>query len=648
MPRVFLATLAALLVLAQPAAAADKELIADAATQLLLRPAEFQQVVISPDGRLLAIERYQAEGSMVTIHRRDTMAVVAGVDPGKGGRIGTLRWLDNARLIVGVDKPSELYGVSFRDPVLFIVGADGKDTFQLPGNFVATIDGDPDHLLVEKCGTGGADGEGCVPEIRRADINKLRRVGELVIAGPQGSALLSDDKGNVRFAMKWEDDGSSTAYVHVDGSTEWKVINDGSKTGLEVTPLGVARDGKGGYLQSQRKKGPDTVERYDFATGKRTDVFVHPDSDPIAYLSSLDDKDIIGAVFGATRPHLAFWNDADPDAVLMTQLQKAFPGKLAVISSVTSDGQLAVVFASGDNDPGTFYLFDRKARKASMVARRMPWIDPKAQATQRAFEFTARDGQRLEGILTLPPGSSGKNLPLVVSPHGGPYDVFDAWGYDYDSQILAQHGYAVLQVNFRGSGSYGREFTDLGTMQWGRKMQDDITDATRWAITSGVADAKRMCIYGASYGGYAALMGVIREPDLYRCAVGVSGVFDLSKMYKWGSIRRSDFGKLYLKKVIGEDQADLAARSPVNLADKITVPVLLVHGRLDARVDVKHARLMKSALQKGKHPVTLIEYPYTGHSIIVDGYRRDFYAHLLQFLDENLAPPNKTAVAGAK
>ncbi len=630
--RVF--SLVAALLIAGPTPA--KDLIADATTQLLLRPAEFQQVDISPDGKMLAIERYSDTGSVVTLHRRDTMAVVAGIDPGKGGRIGTLEWLDNARLIVSSDRPSELYGVSFREPVLYIVSADGKDTFQLPGNFVAAIEGDPDHLLVSKCGTGGESGEGCIPEIRRADINRLRRVGELVIAGPQGSTLLTDRKGNVRFAMKWEDDGTSKAYVHVDGGPDWTLINDGAKTGLEVIPLGVTRDGKGGYLQSQRKKGPDTIERYDFATGKRSDVFVHPDSDPINFLGSLDNKDIIGGVFGATRPELAFWNEADPDAQLLTSLRKAFPDKLPYVTSVTSDGQLAIVFASSDRDPGAFYLFDRAAMKVSVVARRKPWIDPKTQATQRAFEFTARDGQRIEGLLTLPPNGSGKNLPMVVVPHGGPYDVYDTWGYDADTQILAQHGYAVLQVNFRGSGGYGREFTDLGTMQWGRKMQDDITDATRWAIADGVADGKRLCIYGASYGGYAALMGVIREPDLYRCAVGVSGVFDLSKMYKWGSIRRSDFGQLYLKKVIGEDPAELAARSPAKLADKVTVPVLLVHGRLDSRVDIKHARLMKSALQKNKAPVTLIEYPYTGHSIVVDGYRRDFYAQLLDFLDKNL------------
>lgn len=247
----------------------------------------------------------------------------------------------------------------------------------------------------------------------------------------------------------------------------------------------------------------------------------------------------------------------------------------------------------------------------------------------------------MHGLLTLPPGSDGKNLPLVVMPHGGPYDVNDTWGFDPEPQILAQHGYAVLQVNFRGSGGYGRAFSDGGVRQWGRAMQDDVSDATRWAIAQGIADGKRICIYGASYGGYAALMGPIREPGLYQCAVGLSGVFDLAKMYKWGSIRRSDYGQQYLKRVLGEDAAELAANSPANLADRIGVPVLLAHGVLDARVDIKHAQLMRRELGKRKQPVEYVEYSSTGHAIRLERHELDFYARLLEFLGRYIGPTSK-------
>ncbi len=199
-------------------------------------------------------------------------------------------------------------------------------------------------------------------------------------------------------------------------------------------------------------------------------------------------------------------------------------------------------------------------------------MDPELSGSQQGFQFAARDGVKIHGLLTLPPKSAGQKLPTVVLVHGGPYQTADYWGFDTEAQILARHGYAVLQVNFRGSAGYGHEFAQRGVRQWGRAMQDDITDATKWAIAQGIADSERICIDGASYGGYSALMGVIREPDLYQCAIGRSGVFDLAKLYNWGDTHRSDYGKEYLKIVIGEDQADLAARSPAKLANQVDDP----------------------------------------------------------------------------
>lgn len=623
--------------IATPVVAKESAPIADATTQLLLKPAEFERIEISPDGSLLAIARYSPEGSRVTLHRRDTMAVVTSIDPGKDGVITSLGWLDDGRLMVGANRLIQLYGMSANDPSLYIVRPDGQDTFKLPGNFLSTIDGDADHLLVTAC-VKYDDGD-CITDVRRADIRRLRRLGDLVLRAPAGdTAVYADRSGNVRFAAGVEDDGNGKIWVHTAGKSEdWALINDAAVTGIEVSPLGVSRDGKTAYLQSERKDGTDAIETYDFATGDRKTVYQDAESDPISIVTSFDGRDFIGANYGATKPRTVFWNRDHPDAQVMIDLQAAFPGKRATVISADAAAALLVVLLDSDRDPGTFVLFDRKLRKVTPLAKTMSWLDPAQLGAQSEVSFTARDGLPLHGLLTLPPGKQ-KNLPLVVLPHGGPYGVVDTWGYDPEAQILATHGYAVLQVNFRGSGSYGRAFGLRGAMQWGRAMQDDVTDATKWAITQGVADASRICIYGASYGGYAALMGAIREPNLYRCAIGRSGVYDLAKMYKWGDIRREDYGKNYLKRVIGEDQADLASRSPAQLADQVKIPVLLAHGRLDPRVDIKHARLMKTALEKGGREVTLLEYPYTGHSLILNEYRRDFYTHLLDFLGKNLAP----------
>lgn len=609
---------------------------ADALTRELLRDAEFQAVSISPDGTMFAISRRLDDVTKVTIHKRENMEPIIAFDPGYGGEITTLRWIDNQRLIIGATRIGGYFKSALFSPMLTIANLDGRRPVQLPGNFYSMLDNDPDHILVYNCGFAkGA--KGCaIPEIRKVDLKHLGAHGELVASGPADAALTIDPLGKAGFAFSVEDDGTTRTHAMDPATKAWSLINDSSKTGLDIYPLAMRRDGSAAILQSQQKQGPDLVESFDPATAKRTLLYADPESDPTSLVYSFDSQEVLGAFFEPTAPRLHLWRPEHPDAAILTELQTAFPGRRAVGVSQSKDHNLLVLFVYSDRDPGAYYLFDRKARKASIITRAKPWAEPSQQATQRGFSLKARDGVLLHGLLTLPPGSSGKNLPLVVLPHGGPYDIADTWGYDPELQILGQHGYAVLQVNFRGSGGYGRHFTQIGERQWGRAMQDDISDATRWAIAEGIADAGRICTFGASYGGYAALMGPIREPGLYRCAVGLSGVFDLGKMYNWGSIRRSDYGQAYLKRVLGEDKAELAANSPALLADKVGVPVLLAHGTLDGRVDVKHAQAMEKALRKGGKPVELVECSATGHSIIVPKHQLDFYARLLAFLDSNI------------
>jgi len=608
---------------------------ADVETRQLLQRAEVEQVQISPDGKLLGISRRGPTGTVVSIHRSDTLEVVKVVDPGKGGEVDTLLWIDDQRLLLGVNVRDPDYGMPLFDPTMIIVRADVKDSSSLPANFLATIDDDPDHLLVISCSR--KEHEDCLQEVRRVEIGKTARWGELIIAAPDvDSTLFADQKGNVRFAVGTMDDASTRTYVHAEGAQGWTLINDSSVTGLEVGPFSVAPDGKTGYLISERKTGGNAVESYDFATGKRVELYRNPGSDPGHILTAIKDGEPIGARFQATMPEVHIWNKQHPDAAILRQLQDALPGRLPSVVSATKDGKTMVVFVSSDRDAGAFYLFQPAAGKLLRVARSYPWLDPEQSGTQRGFQFAARDGVQVHGLLTLPPKSAGKKLPTVVLVHGGPYGVADYWGFDVESQILARHGYAVLQVNFRGSAGYGREFIQQGVRQWGRAMQDDITDATKWAIAQGIADGERICISGASYGGYSALMGVIREPALYQCAVGVSGVFDLAKLYKWGDTHRSDYGKAYLKIVIGEDQADLAARSPSRLADQIGTPVLLAHGVMDPRADVKHAYALENALKKNGKQVELIVYPRMGHSMMIEEQRQDFFARMLQFLDKHI------------
>ena len=280
-----------------------------------------------------------------------------------------------------------------------------------------------------------------------------------------------------------------------------------------------------------------------------------------------------------------------------------------------------------------------------MHARR-EWQDPETMATMRPIEFAARDGQRIHGYVTLPRGSDGKQLPMVVLPHGGPFGIFDSWGYDTDPQVLAAAGYAVLQINFRGSGAHGRAFEQAGGREWGGLMQDDVTDGTRWAVSEGIADPARICIYGASYGGYAALMGAAREPSLYRCAAGYVGVYDLPLMFREGDMRQLESGRTYLREWIGEP-AELGKVSPVNLATSIKVPVFLAAGGKDERAPIEHSERMEKALRAAGVPVETLFVRTEGHGFFTEEHRAEFYSRLLAFLDRNIGSAGAASSAAA-
>ena len=602
-----------------------------------LRRSTIERVQLSPDGTRLAVAERVEGHTDVVIRDATTLVAQTRLTSSIGGEIHTLRWLDEDRLLVSSNAVNARYNVAFNDPVMAIIRRVGKNPYVLPANFLATIDGDPQHLLVTKCTNYGSGG--CYDAVHKVEIGHLVRMGDVIITAPdRDSSLYSDRHGTVRFAASVDEKANSKVHAHSEGSNGWTLINDSEKSGLTVSPIGIDTDGKTAFLIAERASGPSVVERYDFATGTRTDLYRNETSDPIDYIQAFDGETPIGAYYDATAPKPVIWNSTHPDAKAIAQIVAAFPGRIVSVTSASSDGTKAIVFVHGARDSGSWFLFDRATKKAKLVARARSWLTEERLPVNRAFTMHARDGIELHGVLTLPLNCADHDLPMVVMPHGGPHGIYDTGMYDQDAAILASQGYAVLRVNFRGSGGYGKQFEESGWMQWGRAMQDDVTDATKWAIEQGIANKDRICIAGWSYGGYAALMGAAREPALYRCAVGGAGPYDLAKMYKWGDIRRSDYGQEYLTKVIGKDKAVLAERSPVQQAAKIKVPVLLVHGRLDSRVDVAHARRVKNALEDAGVDVEFHEYVRAGHSLMREDDEQDYYTRLLAFLEKNTKP----------
>lgn len=605
-----------------------------------LRRDAVENIQISPSGKHLALAERHDDGTVVVIRDTATLLVQGMVDPGNHGEISDLKWLDDDRLLVGANRADTRYQVALVEPAMYIVNRNDNSRYRLPANFVATIDGDSAHLLVSTCGHW-EDG-GCVPAIHRAEIGHLSRLGDPLISAPDThSTLWTDQQGHVRFAVAWDDRSDSKLWVHRDGHAPWTLVNDSSESGIDSLPLGMDRSGMQAYLATERKSGVGVIERYDIASGQRTEVYRDKTSDPLWPIYAFDGNTPVGAWYDATRPRAVIWNQAHPDVPAFLQILNAFPGDIVTVVSASADRNLAIVLVGNDRDPGAFYLFDRTARTASLIARKRPWLESMPKPSSRGVQFEARDGLTLHALLTLPAGSGPR--PLVVIPHGGPYEFIDTWGYDAEATLLASRGYAVLRVNFRGSGGYGRDFVERGYREWGRAMQDDLTDATRWVVSQGLADASRICIYGASYGGYAALMGAVREPALYRCAASYAAPTDLSKMYKWGSIRRSDLGMHYLERVLGTDREELAHRSPAQQVASIRIPVLLGHGKLDGRVDDKHVRLLARNMRKQGLSPELVEYPYEGHGLAIAQDQIDFYGRLLRFLDAHIGPDYEPA-----
>ncbi len=298
-----------------------------------------------------------------------------------------------------------------------------------------------------------------------------------------------------------------------------------------------------------------------------------------------------------------------------------------------------IVAASNDRTQGTRYLYDRAADKLTKLGEVQPWLPESKMATQKPIVYTSRDGLTINAYLTVPNGKEAKNLPVIVNPHGGPW-FRDSWGFNPEVQFLASRGYAVLQMNFRGSTGYGRKFWEASFKEWGGTMQNDITDGVQYLVKEGIADPKRICIYGASYGGYATLAGMAYTPDLYACGVDYVGVANLFTFLK----TIPPYWKPYLEmmyEMVGHPEKDkdrLTKASPALNADRIKAPLLIAQGARDPRVNKDESDQMVAALKARGIDVPYIVKDNEGHGFRNEENQFAFYEQMERFLAKHIGP----------
>jgi dipeptidyl aminopeptidase/acylaminoacyl peptidase len=617
-----------------------------------IKKEKFIAIKISPTGEYLAATIPIERKTALAILRRADYKVVASLSiPGDRTHVADFWWVNDERVLISAaQKIGELEQPKLTGD-LYAINADGSRGGILVGQSVKG-EGPGTRIQPKKVEEVAAFLVDSLPDddkfallsitpfsddpfsrIERLDVYSGRRVA-VTQAPVRNAEFVTDNAGNVRFAYGQDIDLSRRTYYRAAEGSEWRLVGNSGKGGRFEYPIGFAADNKTAYLLVENERGPNSLVAWDTSSDQKKELLRDDNSDPMRII-----PDYRGVPMGIAimdgLPKTEFFDAQAPTAKLYRKLEQAFSGQTVEVTSMTKDGRFALVSTSSDRNPGDYYLFDTTSNKADYLLSSKDWIDPEKTASVKPVQFKSRDGLDIHGYLTSPVGAEAKNAALIVLIHGGPFGIFDRWGFDAEAQMLAAHGYAVLQVNFRGSGNYGAAFEEAGRREWGGKMQDDITDATRWAIQQGIADPKRICVYGASYGAYASLMGVAKEPDLYRCAAGYVGVYDLPTMHTMGDIQERGSGESYINEWIGPKES-LAAVSPNRIADRIKVPVFLAAGGEDERAPIQHTELMEKSLKKANVTVESLYYPSEGHGFYKTENQREFYTKLLTFFQKHI------------
>jgi dipeptidyl aminopeptidase/acylaminoacyl peptidase len=616
--------------------------------------AQYSEAKISPNGKYLAMTVDEQGQNLLVVLNLGDMAIVHTVKMADEKSVAEFAWAGPERLVFNAARNVGSYAQPFLTGEWFAVNADGSQgrtllAYNVGGGSIGQTkqisytDGysllhplpeDPGQILMTVSSAAST-------QVVSVDtMSGQRRVLAKIAKG--GCSFALDVSHQPNMAVCSDDRGENGAYeinsqlYRVDGVGHWNLMSDSKTSGERIVVLDSAPDGRV-YAIADDRKLPAAFGLLDVSTGQFKKLYQDPVSDPARFIVGSDGHTILAVVTAAGVPHIEMVDANSPDTRLYASLANSFPGQLVDFTSATQDGKKIVVSVKSDRNPGELYLYDRDSGQARFLIRNRMALDPRQMASVRAFSFKTRDGLTEYGYLTIPHGSNGKNLPLIVNPHGGPMGPRDDWEFNWETQLLASRGYMVLQVNYRGSGGFGQAFQDKSYGQWAQGLMNDIIDATHWAIDQGYADRERNCIYGGSFGGYASLMAPAREPGLFKCAFGYVGLYDAQIQLSRSDTSKRDSGRRYLVRAFGNTRAEQDAMSPINYVDKLKLPIYLAAGARDPRCPPEHTEAMRDALTRaGNPPEGVIIQPGEMHGYYKDDAKLNLYTKMLDFFGRHI------------
>jgi dipeptidyl aminopeptidase/acylaminoacyl peptidase len=611
------------------------------------KESDYGEMALSPDGSKLAVAaRYEERLALAVIDMKTKRPQILTAP--KNFDVAGIFWVGNSRIIFSGIRPGDKFMPKSLDGGIYAIDADGKNSKTLCesgqqqvnrgvrtlryADVLSRYGKSTDEILIVYNERREQD-----PDVYRMDVRTGSK--RMVAENPDFiSEYKADHNGIVRIGYGVKEKNRYIIYRDT-AKDEWRELRrwqfDNDPENKNIVPLAFDEKNELIYVRVLRGKAQtQSIALFDPKKNEIVkDLFKNETYDISDVMLEKNTYRLLGYGYEGARGHVYIYTDKRY-AELQVMIDQELAGMKNELMTSSDDDTWRILYSHSDRDPGAYYLFNTKDLTLEKLIKPREWIKPEQMAEMRPIEYKSRDGMTIHGYITLPVGVEPRNMPMIVNPHGGPWHTRDVWGFNPEVQFLANRGYAVLQMNFRVSAGYGRKFELAGYGQWGLAMQDDVTDAVKWAVAQGYADPKRIAIYGASYGGFATMAGLAFTPELYRCGINYVGVTDVKLLLKrmnrsWERIRPE------LEAMAGNAKVDsekLDRTSPMKNADLIKAPVFFAYGELDPRVDLKHGTRFISKLKSNGIPVEVMIKNNEEHGFRNLRNQVEFYSTMERFL----------------